>query len=188
MVAETQQREYQGTIHSQIRVPGASRSQAAQKMYDLQNYLTDNGIVVDQWSVPLIRDMEVEGDDVAKDRQTVLVAIEIESPSLGTAHCAAIELASRASEGSNDAKRRIVAAQQQADDYNERAANADAQADELSKAAERYREAAVVATERLGAIMTQYEGSMIQGTIVGYTVLDSQSGALGLYLDNPSAN
>lgn len=85
--------EFQGTIHFQVRVEAEHRHEAVQQFYGLQGVLQDaSGLSLDAFNVPLVRDMETEGDHQKKFTTTVLVAFEVASPSEGTAGCVTHEV------------------------------------------------------------------------------------------------
>lgn len=94
--------EFQGTIHFQVRVEAEHQHEAVRQFYGLQGVLQDaSELKLDAFNVPLVRDMETEGDHQTKYTTTVLVAFEVASPSEGTADCVTHELSGDAMRRSN---------------------------------------------------------------------------------------
>lgn len=92
--------EYQGTFGVQIRVKASSRHDAWSKLYRLVDHLENAPDVVniDEWRVPLVRDMDAEKRTDDEQRYRISVALTVQAPSAGTAACAAAEFARDAME------------------------------------------------------------------------------------------
>jgi hypothetical protein len=159
----TTEREFQGTIASQMRVNAADQYEAHEKLSNLRRFMAENGIVVDQWTVPLIRDMA--GEDRRSDHYTVLTAIEVESSGRGTAECAGTEVVTRSVEGMTDPKAGEITDLKQGIEYEER------RRDERQRTIDRY-------NDRLNKLLEERGNLMSQGVVTGYRVLGVLNGGV----------
>jgi hypothetical protein len=164
---------FQGTIVMQATIAADDRNTAAAQLQGFASRLQNEiGVEsVDRVQVPLVRDMQIDGNVAEKAIQTVLVAIDVEASGFYTASCAAVEFAGNAAGVSqatevanavNDVKRaqREVA-------WAERPEHGMYLADAT--------QALKTAQATLGtALENSDEGHMVQGVIVNYRVLDTR--------------
>ena len=111
--------EYQGTFGVQIRVKASSRHDAWSKLYRLVDHLENAPDVVhiDEWRVPLVRDMNAEARSDDERRYLVNVALTVQAPSAGTAACAAAEFARDAEDLTTSPDRAVERAERDVKGY-----------------------------------------------------------------------
>jgi hypothetical protein len=159
----TTEREFQGTIASQMRVNATDQYEAHEKLANLRRFMAENGIVVDQWTVPLIRDMATAYE--VTDHYTVLTAIEVEAYSPSTAECVGGEVVSRSTEGMFDRAAGEIADLRAGVEYEER------KKAERQRTIDRY-------NERLNNLLAERANRMSQGVVTSYKVLSVVNGGV----------
>lgn len=175
----TAAREFQGTIASQMRVRAIDRRDAEQQLLALAAALGD-GVIIDEWGVPLIRDMDAESARAPRHTFNVQVTLTVEAPSLDTSDCAAREFASKSMHVSNGMVdpdlRQQIADHRNAIGFYERLRDAsigllDQRGEqEATTVIEMHRAAIESAQSVLGRTEEKYGQQMIQGRIVSYNV------------------
>lgn len=165
MVAQAETKTFQGTIHGQVTVPGATEWEAENKIRDLKSYLTDNGIVVDQWTVPLMRNLTDETPSPTE--HVVLMRVVVESPYRSEASCAASEIASYATEAS-DTERELRNAESNVESATENVAYGERRLSAENQRLEDYKKAQAVAVAAFDTVKERHGTHMNQGRIVSY--------------------
>lgn len=187
MVASVETREFQGTITSQVRVDATSRAEAERKLRALESVMPGR-VKVDEWSVPLIRDMVEEGDNVPKSRYQVDFTLFVESPSTDTARCVAGEMSRDVMEASNlDAKienqqETVAYYERRIADYTNHLQSEQALAGEVPEyrvnqirgAVAQSEQMVKTATDQLDKLLTERANRFEQGSVVDYRVRSVQ--------------
>lgn len=186
-VFQPETREFQGTIHLQTRTTASDSELAHREFHKIADILRDAGYDLDAFGVPLLRDMQEEGDDKPKKMTTVLVAFEVASPSDSTADCVSHEFAGAAM-GESDLERKaenLTEAVARHRAYGRRYAHAVAGriavgdtggAAYYTTATNEQRAAAEVAQRSLDDVNQRREGSYTQGKITDYRILGIEEG------------
>lgn len=177
-------REYQTTIHLQTRVVAQSAYEAreqARQSFDAM--FAEKELPMDAFSIPLTRDMLAEAESAPKNRSTVIVAFEVQSPSEGTASCVSHEVAGYVQEETNkgleqiaDAENRISNYSATVNDYEVAAARYEEQgltqrAAESRQTAEVYRNHLSTAQAALEKVSTEHSDTYSQGRIASFEVV-----------------
>lgn len=183
---ENPTKEFQGTIHLQTRVQGEHRGDAADKLQKVRAVLEAEGIALDAFSVPLVRDMEEERG--YGRHSTVLVAFDVASSSSSTANCVGHEAAGNIQAASDVERTKSHMADElrsltESVEYYRKAA-ADYREQGLLAEAQRYGEYAdqqqkqhAVVASALETVKQRHEnGEFSQGRIVEYRVIGIEEG------------
>lgn len=174
--AVTGTREFQGTIAAQLRVEADSDWSAHYKLGELARYMRENGITVDQWTVPLVRD--IANDTADAQTFTVLAAIEVAASTEGTAACAGYEVVSLATEALSANDHELHTETDELEYQKNRLADAEAQKVAAQENID-YRTKNVARIEqRIAALVADREGRMAQGVVTSYSVMSVTPGDL----------
>lgn len=161
---KTEGREYQGTIASQVRVTAESEWEAREKIAGLQQYLKDHGITIDQWSVPLMRDMQATPEDAWVDKYSVLAVIDVATSNYSTADCAANELVGLAVERDTDLDRTARRVEAEAREATEAVSAAEELLRSRQATADRLQ-------KRVTEVAEERRNRMTQGVVTGYRLV-----------------